>query len=157
MTVHPDEPPIGFQPIPRTGFSAAAAMIYWRMLDGEFQLGFRVTPDQCNGMGHCHGGMMATLLDMQLALGARAQDRRVADHFLPTISLQVDYLGSASLGSWVSGKAEVLKVTHRMVFVQGTARSDDTIVARASACMKIGGDARGSKFDIGAWLRAGQS
>ena len=92
---------------------------------------------------------------MQLALGARAQDSRVTNHFLPTISLQVDYLGSAPLGSWVSGKAEVLKITRRMVFVQGIALADDNPVARASACMKIGADARGGKFDIGAWLRDG--
>ena len=47
--------------------------LYARLADGEFVLGFRVEPGHCNPGGTCHGGMMSTLADMLLILGANAQ------------------------------------------------------------------------------------
>jgi len=147
------EAPAGFRPLMAAGFSVVAGPLYWRMGEQGFEIGFRVSADKCNGMGTCHGGMIATLLDMQLALGARANDAALTDNFLPTISLQIDYLDAAPQGAWVSGQTEILKITRRMVFVQGVARADGRPVARGSAVLKIGADARGTTFDIGALLR----
>jgi acyl-coenzyme A thioesterase PaaI-like protein len=58
--------------------------------------------------------------------------------FLPTISLQIDYLAPASLGAWVQGEADVLRVTRTMVFAQGVARVDDKPMMRVSGIFKIG-------------------
>jgi acyl-coenzyme A thioesterase PaaI-like protein len=38
--------------------------------------------------------------------------------FLPTISLQVDYMGAARVGDWVQGEGEVLRSTRNMLFGQ---------------------------------------
>lgn len=146
--------PEGFIPLPFFGFSALVGPLLWRIGPKGFELGFRVTPDQCNGMLSVHGGMIATLMDMQLALGARANDVRVTDHYLPTISLQLDYLSGAASGAWVYGQTEVLKITRRMVFVQGLARTEGEVIARASAVLKIGESAKGTAVDLGEWLRA---
>ena len=78
----------------------------------------------------------------------------MTDHYLPTISLQLDYLSGAPSGAWVYGQTEVLKVTRRMVFVQGLARTEDEVIARASAVLKIGESAKGTAVDLGEWIRA---
>jgi len=66
------------------------------------------------------------------------QSAEVGLRFLPTISLQIDYLAPAPLGAWVQGEAEVLRVTRTMVFAQGVARIDDKAVLRVSGIFKIG-------------------
>lgn len=147
--------PEGFAPISSAGFSMFVGPLFWRIQGKGLELGFRVTPEKCNGMDTCHGGMIATLMDMQLALGARANEPRLSGNFLPTISLQLDFLAAPTVGDWVSGETEVLRVTRRMVFVQGMARTDNGPVARASAILKIGGDAEGGAFDIRALLSKG--
>ena len=149
----PEAPrPHGLVPLVASGFSMLAGPLCWRLDGLGLRLAFQVTPEKCNGIGHCHGGMIATLMDMQLALGARANHPDLANRFLPTVSLQLDYLDSAPLGSWVMGQTEILRVTRRMVFVQGMARADGKAVARASAVLKIGGNAEGTHFGIDALL-----
>lgn len=145
--------PQGYRTLPFSGFSALVGPLFWRIGPKGFELGFRVTPDQCNGMLSVHGGMIATLMDMQLAIGARVNDERVRDNYLPTISLQLDYLSGATSGAWVYGQTEVLKVTRRMVFVQGLALTEGEVIARASAVLKIGESAKGTAVDVGEWLR----
>ena len=144
--------PENLAPLMALGFSTLIGPLFWRHDELGLRLAFEVTPEKCNGMGHCHGGMIATLMDMQLALGARTDGPGLTNHFLPTVSLQLDYLDAAPLGSWVIGQTEILRVTRRMVFVQGMARASSKPVARASAVLKIGGNAEGSDFGIDALL-----
>jgi uncharacterized protein (TIGR00369 family) len=101
-------------------------------------LGFRVEERHCNPMGVCHGGMVATLADMALAVNCHAQSEAAHNRFLPTISLQIDYMASARLGDWVEARAEVLRATKTMLFVQGIISAGDTAVARVSGIFKIG-------------------
>ena len=102
------------------------------------QLGFRVESRHCNPMGNCHGGMMATFCDMLLPMSIHRLSPEVGNRFLPTVSLQIDYLGPAALGTWVQGEAQVLRVTRSMVFAQGLVTADDVPAARTSAIFKIG-------------------
>lgn len=148
-------PPPGFAPLHGDGFSRHVGPLFWRMDEQGFRLGFRVAAEHCNVMGPCHGGMVATLMDMQLGFGSRANDARVTDHFLPTISLQLDYMAAPAQGAWVMGRTEVLKVTRNLVFAQAMLTADDELTARGSGVFKIGKDARGSVFDIGAIIGGG--
>ena len=119
------------------GFVSVNGPLYTRRIDGRFQLGFRVERRHCNPMGICHGGMMATFCDMLLPLSAHVLSD-VGKRFLPTINLQIDYLGPASLGAWVQGEAQVLRVTRSMVFAQGLATADGAPAVRVSGIFKIG-------------------
>lgn len=101
-------------------------------------LGFRVEMRHCNPMKACHGGMLATFTDMLFAVTAHATSEAGRNRFLPTISLQLDYLAGAPLGSWVQGDAQVLRATRNMVFLQGLLTADGEPVARASGIFKIG-------------------
>lgn len=130
--------PAGFEPITPGGeFIVVNGPLYRRTQDGRFELGFRVESRHCNPMGICHGGMMASFCDMLLPMAAHRHPE-VGLRFLPTISLQIDYLAPAPLGAWVQGDAQVLRCTRSIVFVQGLVQADGQPAARVSGIFKLG-------------------
>ena len=81
--------------------------------------------------------LMASFADMLLPCASMYQgsgERR----FLPTISLQVDYLGASPLGAWVQGEGDVLRTTRNMLFAQGLVTADGVPVLRVSGIFKMG-------------------
>lgn len=107
-------------------------------LDGERVLvGFVVEQRHTNPLGICHGGMLATFADMLVPCANMynlARERR----FLPTISLQIDYLSPARLGAWVQGEAQVLRTTRNLLFGQGLVTADGELALRFSGTFKLG-------------------
>lgn len=131
--------PAGFQRVPAGGGFMAHNGPLHLLHQGELvKLGFRVEPRHCNPMGMCHGGMLATFADMLLPLVAHRTALELAHRFLPTVSLQLDYMAPAALGEWVEGQAQVLKVTRAMAFIQGTVTSNGVMALRCSGVFKIG-------------------
>ena len=131
--------PAGFAPYPAGGgFIAASGPIYLLHEGDQVRIGFRVEARHTNPLGICHGGMMATFCDMLLPLTAHRRVPEISKRFLPTISLQIDYLAPSPLGAWVEGEAQILRTTRTMVFAQGLVTADGVPVARASGIMKIG-------------------
>lgn len=130
--------PDGFRPVSVGGhFVAHNGPLYARLEGGRVQLGFRVEERHTNPLGICHGGMLATFADMLVPCAAMylaGLERR----FLPTISLQVDYMGSAPLGAWVQGQSEVLRTTRNMLFGQALVTSDGAPALRVSGVFKQG-------------------
>ncbi len=130
----PTVPP-GFIEIPMTQFLAVNGPLYGRMREGRFTLGFRVEERHCNPRGVCHGGMLMTLADMLLAIGANLEKK--LQRFLPTIKLEADFIAPAELGDWIEGTCEVLRVTRNLVFAQGLLAVGEKIVLRTSAVMRL--------------------
>ena len=125
------------------GFMNVNGPLYYRRHEGTernrgVSLGFRVEMRHCNPMKACHGGMLATFTDMLFAVTGHATSEAGRNRFLPTISLQLDYLAGAKLGSWLQGEAEVLRATRNMMFMQGLLTADGVPVVRASGIFKIG-------------------
>ena len=120
------------------GFMAVNGPLYARKTDAGVQLGFRVEERHCNPMRICHGGMMATFCDMLLPISAHVMSNELAERFLPTINLQIDYLAASPLGAWVQGEAQLLRATRSLVFMQGLVQADGVSVARVSGIFKIG-------------------
>ena len=112
--------------------------LYVRRDGGSVQFGFRVEQRHVNTMGNLHGGMMATFCDMLLPLAVHHKTTEVQGRFLPTISLQVDYLAPVRLGMWVQGEAGPLRITRSLVFAQGLVTADGEPAARVSGVFKIG-------------------
>ena len=130
--------PDGFSSIEIGGrFIGLSGPLFSRQHDGSLELGFHVEARHANGMGVCHGGMMATFCDMLLPLTTRSLVPGIGNVFLPTISIQVDYLAPASLGAWVQGSAQVLHSTKSLAFAQGLVTADGKLVARTSGVFKI--------------------
>ncbi|GAA4423895.1 PaaI family thioesterase [Acidovorax lacteus] len=134
----PQIPP-GFRPIAAGGpYMQHNGPLYLRHEAGLVRFGFRVEARHCNPMGNLHGGMMASFCDMLLPLSAHRTVAEVAHRFLPTVSLQLDYLAPAPEGCWVEGEATVLRTTRSLVFIQGLVTADGTPCVRASGVFKIG-------------------
>jgi uncharacterized protein (TIGR00369 family) len=120
-----------------SGFSSRNARFYAQWANGHLLLGFRVAEHHTNLRRVLHGGMLATFADTLLPYAAMYQalgGRR----FLPTISLQIDYLAPAAIGAWVQGEADVLRTTRNMVFMQGIITADAVAIARLSGIFKLG-------------------
>jgi len=131
--------PEGFEPLPMGGpFIELNGPILLYHRGTDVRLGFRVERRHCNPMGNCHGGMLASFADMVLPLCVHRKSPEVGFRFLPTISLQVDYLAPAPLGAWVQGEGDVLRVTRSMVFAQGLVTADGAPAVRISGIFKIG-------------------
>lgn len=135
----PPAVPPGFKRFPgERGFIGVNGPL-WVLREGTlFKLGFHVEARHCNPMGICHGGMLATFADMLLPIGAVTMVPELHRRFLPTVSLQVDFIGPARLGDWVEGEMQVLRTTRKMVFAQGLARSNGAMALRCSGVFKIG-------------------
>lgn len=132
--------PDGFQPLPAmSGFIAHNGPIFVKREEGGVAFGLQVGAHHCNPMGICHGGWLSTMADMLLPLTARLTIDDLNGHFLLTVNLTQDFLGPAPLGCWLEGRAQVLRRTKRMVFVQGLLTTGDAPVLRASGVFRIGG------------------
>ena len=135
---HPAIPP-GFRPLSAdSGFIGVNGPLYLLHQGEDVRLGLRVEPRHVNPMGNLHGGMMASFCDMLLPLSVHYQDAALADRFLPTISLQIDYLAPSPLGCWLEGTGQLLRATRSMVFAQGLVTADGVPCARASGVFKLG-------------------
>ena len=131
--------PAGFVPLAVPGkFMQVNGPLYIRHEGGSVQLGFRVEERHTNPMDICHGGMMASFCDMLLPIATLRLRREIGSRFLPTVSLQIDYLAPVALGSWVEGETEVLRVTRTLIFAQALVTADGEPAARASGILKIG-------------------
>ena len=130
--------PDGFR-VARIGgeFLAFNGPLYGKLSADKVQLGFVVEQRHTNPLGICHGGMLATFADM-LVPCANMYRQGCERRFLPTINLQIDYLGPARLGAWVQGEAQILRVTRNMLFGQGLITADGELAVRFSGIFKLG-------------------
>lgn len=97
--------------------------------------GLRIMRHHCNGLGNCHGGMLATFLDLAMACGLYAAGG--IDRNLPTITMTLDYLAPALLGDWIESRVAIVHRTPRMAFVQATLSGRDGPVIRGNAVFRI--------------------
>jgi uncharacterized protein (TIGR00369 family) len=136
--VHAAQAPEGFVPVRMGGaFASHNGPLFARWHGGRLQMGFRVGPLHVNPGNACHGGMLGTLADILISSAAQYQTD-IPRTFLPTISLQTDFLAPAPLGSWVQGQADILKVTQRLIFSQGLLTADGETILRASGVFRRG-------------------
>ncbi len=131
------EIPAGFRPFKFSmGFIEIVGPLYGKW-DGErLLMGFRVEMCHCNPGQVAHGGMLATFADMFIPIAARVQSKADVG-FAPTVSLNLDFIAPARLGSWVEGKAEFLRAGKSLFFAQGLATADGVLCLRASAIFKV--------------------
>jgi len=104
-------------------------------LAGEsVRFGMRVEERHCNPRPICHGGMLATLLDVALARGIRAISDLPAP--LPTISITLDYLFPAARGDWVDARVSITRIGAGTCFAQAMLHVGATPVLRGSGVYK---------------------
>ncbi len=149
-------PPPGFVPLPETltsGYNLASGGFLVAQEAGALIGGFRVTATCCNRAGFCHGGKLATVCDIFLALAVVFRED-LRDDFLPTVSLTMDFMAPVARGAWAELQADTLRITRSLIFAQGLVTVDGIPAARASAVYHRTPPARDSAHSMGATLRA---
>ena len=104
----------------------------------QLLLGMRVEKRHCNPMDVCHGGMLMSFVDMAMPMGVVYQEN--INRFLPTISLNTDFLAPVPLDAWLEARTDVLRVTRSMVFAQCLVQADGITAVRASGVFKLGAE-----------------
>lgn len=113
--------------------------LYARSAPDRLVLGVRVRPEHCNSRSMPHGGFLAALADnaMGLSLGVNLAAAGQAGSGLVTVSLTLDYLGSAKLGQWLEFDTDFVKLGRSICFAEATVRADGDPIARARATFKV--------------------
>ena len=150
------DPPEGFRPLPVTpererGYDPIR--FHARRIDGRLALGFRVGPEHLNPGGRCHGGVLASFCDVQLAFAVLHDTPEIQATIVPTMNLALDYLAAVPDGAWVQGIGGTVSVTRNFAVAQCIVTADGAPAVRCSGTFKVGG-ARVTVIDTGAWLRA---
>ncbi|MBN8494450.1 MAG: PaaI family thioesterase [Burkholderiales bacterium] len=126
--------PLRLRPNP---YIDACGPLYGRREGDGFCLGLRVERRHCNPGGSCHGGMLTTLADMLLVLGAGVLTGQT--RYMLTVQLSCDFMAPAMEGAWIEGRLQVLRSTRSLVFCQGRLDAEGAQVLRLSGIAKPSG------------------
>ena len=109
--------------------------IYSKKTDRAVIIGLRLAKPHTNGRGLVHGGLIAALSDN--AMGYSCALVMGWTMSLVTISLAVDFVGSANVGQWLAVETDVIKTGKTICFAQSLIKADDVVIARANATFRV--------------------
>jgi uncharacterized protein (TIGR00369 family) len=106
-----------------------------RRVDG-LDLLFEVRAAHCNSRGFLHGGVLASLCDnvMGLSLGTVLNN---ANANIVTLTLTLDYLGSAKVDDMVLIEPRVIRAGGNIGVCDALAKSGDRVIVRANATFSV--------------------
>ena len=132
--------PEGFRRIDRprpNPFNDMVGPFYERRSGKSVSLGLRIEERHANSRGICHGGLLATMADLALGYSALALGGHAS---FVTVSLTLDFAGSAMPGDWVESEVEVQKTGTRLAFANGYLLANGVRIVRASAIFALSGN-----------------
>jgi len=109
--------------------------IYSKKTDRAVIIGLRLAKPHTNGRGLIHGGLIAALSDN--AMGYSCALVMGWTMSLVTISLAVDFVGSANVGQWLAVETDVIKTGSTICFAQSLIKADDVVIARANGTFRV--------------------
>lgn len=131
--------PEGFVAFPiGDGYADLIGPLYVKIADGDCSIGFRVEARHCNPAGICHGGMLMSVMDMALGMGASVMGK--IEKFLPSMNLTHDFIQPGQKGDWIYSKVDFVEPKRRFVFANGYLIGSNGPVLRANGIMKIPSD-----------------
>jgi uncharacterized protein (TIGR00369 family) len=130
------EIPAGFEPhFRKSPFTDPWEPLYSKKTEAAVVIGLRLAKPHTNGRGLIHGGLIASLADNAMGYSCAQAMGWVSS--LVTISLAVDYVGSAEIGQWLSVENSVIKTGTTICFAQSLIKADDTVIARANGTFRV--------------------
>jgi uncharacterized protein (TIGR00369 family) len=128
--------PEGFEPhFRKSPFTEPWEPLYSKKTDQAVIIGLRLAKPHTNSRGLIHGGLIASLADN--AMGYSCALVMGWTTSLVTISLAVDYVGTAEIGQWLAVESEVIKTGSTICFAQSLIKADDTVIARANGTFRV--------------------
>jgi uncharacterized protein (TIGR00369 family) len=128
--------PDGFEPHFRNSpFTDPWEPLFSKKTEKAVIIGLRLAKPHTNSRGLIHGGLIASLADNAMGYSCALVMGWTAS--LVTISLAVDYVGSAEIGQWLAVENEVIKTGSTICFAQSLIKADDTVIARANGTFRV--------------------
>ena len=128
--------PSGFEPhFRKSPFTDPWEPLYSRKTDRGVSMGLQLGRPHTNSRGLIHGGLIASLADNSMGYSC-AQVMGWTTSFV-TVSLAVDFIGSAKIGQWLVSECEVIKTGSTICFAQSLIKADDVVIARANATFRV--------------------
>jgi uncharacterized protein (TIGR00369 family) len=109
--------------------------LYSRKDEGLVTIGFRAGAAHANSRGFVHGGMISALADN--AMGLSCGQSLEGGPSLVTVSLAVDFLGSATLGQWVEVRPRLNRLGSTLCFAEAEVIADGVPCAKAHATFRV--------------------
>ena len=130
--------PAGFEPHFRNSpLTEPWEPLYSRRTANAVQMGLRLAKAHTNSRGLIHGGLIAALSDNAMGYSCAQAMGWDPGKSLVTISLAVDFIGSAEIGQWLSIEPDVIRSGSTVCFAQSLIRADDVVIARANATFRV--------------------
>ncbi|HEY7843932.1 MAG TPA: PaaI family thioesterase [Bradyrhizobium sp.] len=128
--------PAGFEPhFRKAPFTDPWEPLYSKRTEKAVIMGLRLAKAHTNARGLIHGGLIASLADNSMGYSC-AQVTGWTTSYV-TVSLAVDYVGSARIGQWLAAECEVIRTGSTLCFAQSLIKADDTVIARANATFRV--------------------
>jgi uncharacterized protein (TIGR00369 family) len=128
--------PKGFEPhFRKSPLTDPWEPLYSRKTDRAVVIALRLAKPHTNGRGLIHGGLIAALSDN--AMGYSCAQAMGWTTSLVTISLVVDFIGTANVGQWLAVETEVIKTGSTICFAQSLIKADDIVIARANGTFRV--------------------
>ena len=128
--------PEGFEPhFRKSPLTDPWEPLYCKRTDKAVIIGLRLARPHTNARGLIHGGLIAALADNAMGYSC-AQATEWITSFV-TISLAVDFTGSAEIGQWLAVESDVIKTGSTICFAQSLIKADDAVIARASGTFRV--------------------
>jgi len=127
--------PAGFKPFTTAGaFVETCGPFYYRKQEnGGYRYGFAAEPRHANPYGVIHGGVLITFADTFMGRVVVA----AANCACATITLNTEFVSGASAGSWIEGRAEIVRMTSALAFVRADLLAEDDVVLTASGIWRL--------------------
>jgi uncharacterized protein (TIGR00369 family) len=137
MTDIPADIPPGFErQVRRSPLTDPWEPIYSKKTPDALILGLRLATPHTNARGFAHGGLIAALTDKAMGHSC-GYKMRSATASLVTVSMAIDFIGSAQIGQWITVETDVIKTGSTLCFAQCVVKADDVVIARANATFRV--------------------
>ena len=128
--------PTGFEPhFRKAPFTDPWEPLYSKKTEKAVIMGLRLAKAHPNARGLIHGGLIASLADNAMGYSC-AQVTGWSTSYV-TVSLSIDYVGSAKTGQWLAVESDVIKTGSTICFAQSLIKADHVVIARASATFRV--------------------
>ena len=128
--------PEGFEPhFRKSPFTDPWEPLFSKRTERAVIMGLRLAKPHTNARGLIHGGLIASLADNAMGYSC-AQATGWVTSFV-TISLTIDFTGSAGIGQWLSVESDVIRTGSTICFAQSLIRADDMVIARANGTFRV--------------------
>ena len=118
-------------------FERLVGGMYWTAEDLDprepIRVGFRVLAQHCNPNNACHGGMIATFLDMVLGMAIDTATKAGG----PTMTLSIDYLAAALPGEWIESRTRLVHASYKSGYCDTIVSGPRGPVARANGMWRL--------------------